>query len=932
MSGEDWVDDTKAERINSLVRFGFDRADIEGFLAEHDGAHGERLTWLEDRRDTSSALEDRLVAFSQYSASGATALEHYKQRLNDAFTIEETFLELERELRALAPWEPPLNREKETWFDEGHGEVWTLLYQRLAALDVSSHAAVAPLHRLFISPLHADELLRHLELVETDEQRQRQMIQAGAEDLRELGYAAGGLVDLPLLESLNQLEQWQRFHAKKEQVRLNAVQMIQPFDAALAAEFELRCSQLLNKENEQMLSDISTEVHDLAQALEERRLMFSDRLREWRRQGIVFPHEGDLHPSDLMEWEANHDAIAASVEHHLKLVERWTRFARYWPTRTEESKALVGHLEKTEALQDVVDELDTLWKKIELDGLELLQTYEHAGLAVGVWQQRVFEDPLNALERMTAERHRWDRRVELMEALDSLDTSFSGDEEVLMRRQLLALEELQDDVLEEMEGYIEKINRRNGRHRLMLEEELATMRRSGVLERESMTSRMNLRELEHHVAELTRTGGAARPSSTSTVAAKRIQEPLVRELIGLRREGWSVDAWMDIVEQDPVRVARELSDARPHLEHHDVLRRRLAALPWECDVGLALEVEMQVKDPSRLDHLSRQIPNFTAHLAGRTTEDASYRLHLWQPERTHPTLIPIPEHDDRPVLQPVSALDEAHEAMLEAMDGNRGDVKVDESEERSEVTDQPVQEMRQPREEDVPSVETNQDKRVEAEAIEELEDEAEAVDLVEEVVDVAPLTISVKEEPSATSDTPEEAVAEEVVSGDVATQRALDALGALIALMGLSDLAAEVAQQGMAALPEVRRGLAQHVNVAPRDVRIARLLRLSLRLLPEGNKSDAERARMLAELGQLIAPLKRWMRRRLEARHSGARGDFLADAVELGTALERIPGLGRHLPLEKDDWPLPSGLEGLSGEIKKLSQSVNLPSAGGVKA
>jgi hypothetical protein len=89
---------------------------------------------------------------------------------------------------------------------------------------------------------------------------------------------------------------------------------------------------------------------------------------------------------------------------------------------------------------------------------------------------------------------------------------------------------------------------------------------------------------------------------------------------------------------------------------------------------------------------------------------------------------------------------------------------------------------------------------------------------------------------------------------------------------------------------------------------------------------------MLAELGQLIAPLKRWMRRRLEARHSGARGDFLADAVELGTALERIPGLGRHLPLEKDDWPLPSGLEGLSGEIKKLSQSVNLPSAGGVKA
>ena len=136
----------------------------------------------------------------------------------------------------------------------------------------------------------------------------------------------------------------------------------------------------------------------------------------------------------------------------------------------------------------------------------------------------------------------------------------------------------------------------------------------------------------------------------------------------------------------------------------------------------------------------------------------------------------------------------------------------------------------------------------------------------------------------------------------------------------------------MDALPDVRRGLAQHVNIAPRDVRIARLLRLTLRLLPEGNTSDADRAQMLTALTELIAPLKRWMRRRLEARHSGASGDFLADAVELGVALERIPGLGRHLPLGKDEWPLPSELGSLANEVEKLAQSVNLPSAGGVKA
>ena len=449
---------------------------------------------------------------------------------------------------------------------------------------------------------------------------------------------------------------------------MNAVQMIQPFDEALAAEFELRCSQLLDKENQQALDELSNEVNEVAQTLEQRRQVFSDRIREWRQQGIVFPHEGDLHPSDLMEWEANHDTIAASVKRHLELVGRWERFARYWPSRVEGSKDLVGHLEMTDGLQDVVDELDALWKQLELDGLELLQSYEHAGLVVGAWQQRVFDDPLNALERMSAERHRWDRRVEIMEALDGLDTSFIEDEEVRMRRHLLATEELEDDVLEEMEAYVVKINRRNERHRVMLEEELATMRRSGSLQKETLTHDMSLRELDQHVAELMRSGGASIPKSASSAAAKRIQAPLMRELTALKRSGWAVDAWMELVNEDPVRVARELSEARPHVEHHEILRRRLSALPWERDIELGLEVELHIKQPDRLPHLSRSIPSFTTHLASRPVEDATYRLHLWQPERTHPTLVPVPEQEERPVLQPVSALDEAHEAMLEAMD------------------------------------------------------------------------------------------------------------------------------------------------------------------------------------------------------------------------------------------------------------------------
>jgi hypothetical protein len=158
------------------------------------------------------------------------------------------------------------------------------------------------------------------------------------------------------------------------------------------------------------------------------------------------------------------------------------------------------------------------------------------------------------------------------------------------------------------------------------------------------------------------------------------------------------------------------------------------------------------------------------------------------------------------------------------------------------------------------------------------------------------------------------------------------ALKELVALLGLPDEALAIEQREMEAIPDLRRRLAAEVNVSPRDIRIGRLLRLTLRLLPQGDGDDASRAKMLSILCELVAPLKRWMRRRLEARHSGAGGEFLSDAAALGVALERIPGLGHHLPLDPDDWPLPSNINELSEEVAKLARSVHLPSAGGVKA
>lgn len=929
-------------RLASLAQFGFPHDEMVEFLAEHEGGTHERLAWLEERRQTALMIDERFRAI-ELGGVVDEELRTIHATLGNPFTVEETALDFERHVRSILSWEPPLNRSKAIWYEAGNGTEWDELFTRMMRLDTSSFPAVAPLHRLFESPERLEEIVRHLHTIEADEGRQRQLIEAGAERLRGHGYPVGDLGMFSLLEGLQALEQWQTFHSKREHVRLAAVQLIQPFDPDLATEFEQRCHAMQSVEEASELDALTDEIQTLAQTLEQRRQVLSDTIQTWRALGIIFPHEGDLHPNDLMAWEANHDTVAASIERHLALVERWKRFARHWPAQMATSETLLGHLDRTEELQDTVDEMDGLWKQLELDGLALLESYEHAGLDVSGWRQRVFDDPMNAMERMTVERTRWDMRVALINDLSALDTSFSGEEDAFFRVQLLASEDIDADVIEEMQGHVQRARRRNERHRVMLNEELAALRRAGVLEREVLTDHMNLRELEAHVADLTRSNGAANASTYNDAMMKRMRTSVEQELEALHQQGWHVDEWRKAVQDELVRVARELSEARPHLLRHDVLRRRLAALPWSRDVALGLSVEAMCQQPHRLAYLNQQIPIYTSRLAARPVEDEHYTLSLWIPTERHPTLVPVPEDQERKVLQPATTLDDAHEAMLEAMDHKPTRV-IEETETPQNRVDKPSKALQ---EEAVVSPERHEQIIEHETILEEQKSSKNEANAEEEVVldrqenttrpsastaTAAPVELE-KEQPALTSATHmKDTRTTEVVSSGKGTANALTALAELVALLGMADEALAIEQRGTEAMPDLRRRLAAEVNVAPRDIRIGRLLRLTLRLLPQGDGEDALRATMLRTLSELIAPLKRWMRRRLEARHSGAGGEFLTDAVELGVALERIPGLGHHLPLELDDWPLPSDINELSEEVAKLARSVHLPSAGGVKA
>lgn len=152
-------------------------------------------------------------------------------------------------------------------------------------------------------------------------------------------------------------------------------------------------------------------------------------------------------------------------------------------------------------------------------------------------------------------------------------------------------------------------------------------------------------------------------------------------------------------------------------------------------------------------------------------------------------------------------------------------------------------------------------------------------------------------------------------------------LSALIVRLGLD--APDALDAG-----SVRRTLGPHVQQQPKDIRVTRLLRLILRLLPEAlNEASTAQKDLMSRLAEMVDALDAWTGLRLQARHLPNGHGLLEDALVLGEALDRIPGPGRRLPLGEDTHALPSpGAEaGLQAEVMRLGQAVNLPSAGGIR-
>ena len=781
-----------------------------------------------------------------------------------------------------APWEPGFFRSYAIWAEseETEAQYWELI-SRSAGLDESSWTSLDLLLPLLQNPKNHNQIQQELEQLHQDEQRQRHLLDKAISQLHENGFSIQ-FESIKLIDQFNQIERMQEYSNQINLLQLEIQSSILPFDPVLSDTFSQRVNELISSPSDD-IKTLQNNVRTIAEHLQARLGEMNDLLRQWHSDGFSYENRSHISPEELLEWEHILPELEQQYHRHAGAYERWQEITQLWDHHDKSIEAIAGKIEHTDAFLDKIEALEQQWTEKELQGASLIERWEHFGFEMDLWRYKITQDPRQGFAELNLQLPLYERANTLLESMLQLDTSLGGEDEVERRSIILRTMDLESEILDEMELWINKRTLRNTRHRRMLQSEWDQAVRQGKVDANQTFSDLHSFEAALRSVELQ--SQTLLSTSVSTHALERTKAELFR----LESRGWNISELLQLHEQRPDAFFGQFSKVIEAMSRIQSIQRRIAGLDWSRDVQRANEISVQVRDPLALVKLEQQIPALIRHLSQRPIEDSDFTYTVWLPEQ-RPVLLPKEQTILRmrpEKIQPESTLEEAHEAMLEAMEESIEEEEEEESEVEEENSIQPI----------VPEA-TKEEPRIIPNPLPE---------------QIDPVAII---EPQTTNET----TSNVDLSSYESFLRQLSLNKEADTLVGSKDVST------------VRRALASFVGDEPRDVRVDRMLRLVLRLLPQNDSNDAQRIQMIELIGNALPKYKQWVRMRLEARHMGASGDFFDDANRLGIALERTPGPGVRVPLEADELPLPevTNIDELGQQTKRLVQSMNPPSTGGV--
>ncbi len=890
--------------IVSLIGERFDVQPCRDFVFSTSSNRMQRFEFLKELVGKSNLLQRRLEYIKEYFHEEDDIIDEILIQSRNPLVEEELTKELDKYMMISHSFEPKFSRYLQFWTGENDYETWNSILERCASVDVSSYATLENIAHLFGTTENVNIILHRLEELEAKEKMQGQSIKDMLRYLTNQGLDVSKIKGLDFVQSFDAIAKYQEFLDEKESVKITTLSPLKDFDFELFHSFQKQMESLSSPDQKQDLVRLRTNIQDVLFRLEESLQQANEQKTNWQNQGIKFEHRGPIQAKDLRAWEEEIGVQSQGIEEHLLLIEKWNRIIEIFPDHQKFSEDFIGQIEKNSDFKEYIEMLDLRRKQTEIDGLKRIEQFEFHGIQMEDWKSRFIANSIVAMNDFKVYQPLLHLAATYIETLINIDVSFEGEQQRDDWLHKLRNDVLGKDLFQQIEEFIDWKTKRNNRHRLLLEKEAQSFDEETRLE----LGKLSIAEFER---AMTRGKSHSNQRKKSSGEHLRLYPYVEKSIQNLEHKGWNLANFPNLHPENAHVIASILHDCQHRIDTFSQLRNRLLRLPWNRDIGLAISISQRIQDPMELQKLYDEIPSLIHHLSKRDVEHEHFVLRLWAPKEAVPTLVPM--DNKTPKLKPVdsSTLDDAHEAMLEAMEP---EIIISTTERNDDINDEPHIEK----------------------ILESSEPQPTVVHEPEEIAvesDKAHIHAT-NEEHSVLEKREERLEPGEELSNNLQPNREelIKIIAQFCGALGLKK-SQEAIFNGGEGIDYARRNLAKQVGLEPRDVRVDRMLRIALRCFPNSNDDDSILVKKKMILGSFLGRLdgyQRWMRNRLEHRHSSSSGIFLQDARALGVALERIPGPGVRVPLEPDTMQLPKEMEELGKLASELEHSLVLATAGGM--
>ena len=868
-------------RINEMKSDGFETDDLIKKLNQNSSQASVILEQYEKKLILARSLKNDISELPNRLEIERGKLLKKLKNLDEVYLIQEDLNSL---LYTFFPWRNSAKRNKILWDSAGRGTTLEKIVRRLDNLDASMNSQILNLMPLFETPENHNEFLRKINNIEVRQSERVATLDSMALLLSQKGFSIEGFNEMSLEERFDSIEELQILDEKHMKLERRINRTIGRFDSVAATNFNqqrlLLTKTRSTEEFESLVERVKSSENDFLSRLEKINNQFS----LWIKDGFKLNVHVPILADELLEKEGQVTNISQKIQEYEQIWERLIFQYNIWPEEEVVTQIEYGILSEKNDIEVIVIELERRSNLIAEEVRAMITKWKNKDFELKEIEDLNLINPRFAKNKIEESALIFEDLIEARFRLNSLDLSFIGEQkrEEWNRK----LNDLIPDpaLLDNLLQWVSAIEKRNQRHRKMLENEWMKNENNSDIE----TSKLTLIEFENLIQKM---------DSDETIMLNKfnsknsLKDRLIIEIKlwveNLKSVGWNVESLEIMIVQQPNKILEAKPEITKQIKNYDKLIERLKNLPWGRNVNLAKKIIGDLKRPELLKTIHDLIPQYMQNLATSPSQNEmmDFDFTPWNPKNNITSTIKPKEIPDAEVIigDSISSIDEGKIGTLDEVF-----VDVEKGVKSQEHSNIPSYNLETPNNQS--NLEHYEEKKLE-----------------QELKEIKPIEYK-----------------PDVKEWEKYTNSLINILSKLGVIVN-SDLVL----MDLKSLSTIRKDLAKQVGVTPRDSRVDRLLRILLRVIPI-NLPDGVSLLSLSETIEKLSfcanKLNDWTGKRLDRRNNTPSGKLLPDSKILGIELLKIPSPGFAIPLTSDDYDLPSINEfgELNEAVNKLEKSILL--------